>query len=61
MLGVKKNIKLNDMNSFLTCQICKGYLVDSYTINECLHSCKIRKHIAINFYDQFLNFFFEIN
>ena len=33
------SVKLDDLNQFLTCPLCKGYLVDSYTVNECLHSC----------------------
>lgn len=34
-------VKVNDLNSFLTCPQCKGYLIDAFTINECLHSfCK---------------------
>lgn len=34
-------IKITDLNSYLTCPLCAGYLVDATTIVECLHSfCK---------------------
>ncbi|XP_013390771.1 polycomb group RING finger protein 6-like [Lingula anatina] len=34
-------VHLNELNPFLTCGICKGYLIDATTITECLHSfCK---------------------
>lgn len=32
--------KLVEINSHLTCNLCKGYLIDATTISECLHSCK---------------------
>nr|XP_032807849.1 uncharacterized protein LOC116941195 isoform X2 [Petromyzon marinus] len=40
-------VSLVDVNSFITCYLCKGYLVDATTITECLHTfCKscIVKH-----------------
>ena len=37
----KLSLKLTDMNTYLKCPLCKGYLIDSFTINECLHSCKL--------------------
>lgn len=36
--GKHQKVKLNEINSYLTCQICKGYLIDATTISECLHS-----------------------
>lgn len=33
-----KHIK--DLNRYLTCSLCGGYLIDATTIVECLHSCK---------------------
>ena len=36
----KTRPKLSDLNSFLICRICKGYLVTATTITNCLHSCK---------------------
>jgi len=38
---MEKKVKLKTVNPFITCYICKGYLVDSTTITECLHTfCK---------------------
>lgn len=42
------SVKLSDLNEFISCPICGGYLIDATTINECLHTfCKscIVKHI----------------
>lgn len=36
-----ERIKLVEINSYLTCYLCKGYLIDATTISECLHSCKL--------------------
>ncbi|XP_059478613.1 polycomb group protein Psc-like [Neocloeon triangulifer] len=33
-----QRLKLQDLNSHLVCDICKGYLVEATTIVECLHS-----------------------
>ncbi|XP_044762696.1 polycomb group protein Psc-like [Coccinella septempunctata] len=33
-----QKVKLRDVNSSLTCELCKGYLIDATTISECLHS-----------------------
>lgn len=32
---------VKDFNQFITCHLCKGYLIDATTIIECLHSCKL--------------------
>ncbi|KAG8435329.1 hypothetical protein GDO86_013331 [Hymenochirus boettgeri] len=40
-------INLKDLNPYILCSICKGYLIDATTITECLHTfCKscIVKH-----------------
>ena len=37
---MERKIRLKTVNPFITCYICKGYLVDSTTITECLHTCK---------------------
>lgn len=29
-----------ELNEFISCIICKGYLIDATTVVECLHSCK---------------------
>lgn len=39
----EKQILLADVNEFITCVLCKGYLIDATTITECLHTCKILK------------------
>lgn len=35
-------IHLSSVNPYITCNLCKGYLIDATTIVECLHSCKYR-------------------
>ncbi|XP_066932377.1 polycomb complex protein BMI-1-B-like [Clytia hemisphaerica] len=35
---MQRKIQLEHVNPFLTCAVCKGYLVDATTIVECLHS-----------------------
>lgn len=42
------SIKLSELNEFISCPICRGYLIDATTVNECLHTfCRscILKHI----------------
>jgi len=37
----EKTILLRDVNQYIMCEICKGYLIDATTITECLHTfCK---------------------
>lgn len=37
----QSKIHLTDVNEFITCVLCKGYLIDATTITECLHTfCK---------------------
>ncbi|PFX25696.1 polycomb group RING finger protein 5-A-like [Stylophora pistillata] len=42
----EKKLKLQDLNSFITCKLCSGYLIKPTTITECLHtfcrSCIVR-------------------
>lgn len=33
-----KKLTLETINEHLTCRLCSGYLIDAWTINECLHS-----------------------
>ncbi|UJR37384.1 hypothetical protein I4U23_030090 [Adineta vaga] len=33
-----KKLNLDVINEHITCQLCSGYLIDAWTINECLHS-----------------------
>lgn len=35
-----KLIELIELNSFVVCGICNGYLIRATTITECMHSCK---------------------
>jgi len=36
-----KRVLLADVNQYITCVLCKGYLIDATTITECLHTfCK---------------------
>lgn len=42
------SVKLSELNEFISCPVCQGYLIDATTVNECLHTfCKscIVKHI----------------
>ncbi|XP_068710207.1 polycomb group RING finger protein 5-B-like isoform X2 [Montipora capricornis] len=34
----EQRIKLEDLNPFITCELCKGYLIKPTTIAECLHT-----------------------
>ena len=37
----EKKILLRDVNRYITCALCHGYLIDATTITECLHTfCK---------------------
>ena len=38
--------KVSDLNTFLTCNICKGYLVNATTITNCLHTCMFSHKIV---------------
>lgn len=42
-------VSLVDCNVYITCKICKGYLIEATTIVECLHTCKffINKYLMI--------------
>jgi hypothetical protein len=35
----EKPIHYKDINGFITCSLCDGYLIDAATIPECLHTC----------------------
>ncbi|XP_050512418.1 polycomb group protein Psc-like [Diabrotica virgifera virgifera] len=37
-IKMPERIKLAEINPYLTCYLCKGYLIDATTISECLHS-----------------------
>ncbi|XP_074599647.1 polycomb group ring finger 3-like lethal (3) 73Ah [Brevipalpus obovatus] len=45
---MERRISLKSLNPHITCQICKGYLIDATTVAECLHTfCKscLVKHL----------------
>lgn len=45
---IMQTIKLSELDQFIICPVCKGYLIDATTVNECLHTfCKscIVRHI----------------
>jgi hypothetical protein len=33
-------VRLSDVNAYISCVLCKGYLIDATTVTECLHTCK---------------------
>ncbi|XP_024890867.1 polycomb group RING finger protein 3 [Temnothorax curvispinosus] len=46
--AMERRIKLKNLNSHITCKICRGYLIDATTVTECLHTfCKscLVKHL----------------
>ncbi|XP_063221215.1 polycomb group RING finger protein 3 isoform X2 [Bacillus rossius redtenbacheri] len=48
---MERRIKLKTLNNHITCQICRGYLIDATTVTECLHTfCKscLVKHLEEN-------------
>ena len=47
---MEKKIKLKTLNPFISCKICRGYLIDATTIVECLHTCKYIKEFQYNFF-----------
>lgn len=36
-------VLLNTVIPFITCNLCRGYLIDATTIVECLHTCKQKR------------------
>ncbi|KOX80506.1 Polycomb group protein Psc [Melipona quadrifasciata] len=48
MSGIGKRTYLREVNPYLICPLCRGYLIDAITVVECLHSfCRscILKHL----------------
>ena len=33
-------VPIANINEYITCGICKGYLYEAATITECMHSCE---------------------
>ncbi|KAL5273907.1 hypothetical protein ACFFRR_000583 [Megaselia abdita] len=53
ILDKPRKVLLSSVNPYITCGLCKGYLIDATTIVECLHSfCHscIMKHLHTNKY-----------
>lgn len=46
---MERKIKLKTLNPYITCQICRGYLIDATTVTECLHTCESSLYVAIPF------------
>lgn len=46
-LSLEKTLRFDivDLNPYLTCGLCKGYLYEASTITECMHTCKYKSHI----------------
>ncbi len=36
---MEQKIKMKELNEFITCSICSGYLINASTVTECLHTC----------------------
>lgn len=47
LLQKSNKIPLRLVNAHITCNICKGYLIDATTLVECLHTCKCLHLIII--------------
>lgn len=41
-------VQLSSVNPYITCNLCKGYLIDATTIVECLHSCEYQVSQNLN-------------
>lgn len=41
MPRIPPKVYLKTINPHITCNLCKGYLINATTIVECLHSCKL--------------------
>lgn len=49
---------VRDFNHFITCYVCKGYLIKPTTVTECLHTCEYLQSLwkfSAMFYWWFLN------
>lgn len=36
----QRRVLLDEVHPYITCNLCKGYIIDATTIVECLHSCE---------------------
>lgn len=56
---LKSKVLLDNVIPFITCNLCKGYLIDATTIVECLHTCKLNLFFKHKFYRA--NYFLSIS
>jgi hypothetical protein len=54
----RKKIFLHDVHPYITCTICKGYLIDPCSIIECGHSCKLKVFLLSHCYSFIYDFLF---
>lgn len=45
-----QTLKLRELNPFITCGICGGYLIDATTITECLHTCEYTYNLVSHYF-----------
>lgn len=38
-MATQRKHLVKDFNPYITCYICKGYLIKPTTVTECLHTC----------------------
>lgn len=48
MPRIPPKVYLKTVNPHITCNLCKGYLIDATTIVECLHSCKYTSFFSLS-------------
>lgn len=41
MAGTGRKHLVRDFNHFITCYLCRGYLIKPTTVTECLHTCEL--------------------
>lgn len=48
---MQRTLEIRELNPFMTCGLCEGYLIDATTITECLHTCKFIEFVSVSLYD----------
>lgn len=41
MAAMGRKHLVRDFNHFITCYLCRGYLIKPTTVTECLHTCEL--------------------
>ena len=54
---MEKKVQLNELNEFIICGVCSGYLINASTVTECLHTCKSSNSTVLQ-PPRFINTFF---